>query len=49
MIYINEFIQEDVTMRNLIIDESQLRLLLESKKIYIGGSIASAIGLIAGH
>ena len=35
-------------MRNLIIDESQLRLLLESKKLYIGGSIASAIGLIAG-
>lgn len=35
-------------MRNLIIDEEKLRLLLEAKKLFIGGSLAGALGLIAG-
>lgn len=35
-------------MRNLIIDEGKLHLLLESKKLFIGGSLAGALGLIAG-
>lgn len=35
-------------MRNLIIDEEKLHLLLESKKLFIGGSLTGALGLIAG-
>ena len=35
-------------MRNLVIDESKLKLLLESKKVFIGGSLTGAVGLFAG-
>lgn len=35
-------------MRILMIDEEKLHLLLESKKLFIGGSLAGALGLIAG-
>lgn len=35
-------------MRNLVIEESRLKSLLESRKLYIGGSIISGIGLFTG-